>query len=891
MLDFVKWLLFGLVLGWISTPLTWRVFKKLPSRAYYLAKPVGLLTWGFLYWLFVSLGLMKNNLASQLTVLLILILINGYLVYKIGWQSLWTWLRDNVKIIIWTELVFLVFFGFWAVVRASNPDIIHTEKFMEMAFINGILRSDTFPPLDPWLSGYGISYYYFGYVLSAMLIRVTNVAASVGYNLVSAFCFGLVAVGAYGILYDLIVFSKKGKETTEETKRTLQRARMIALLAPVMLLFVSNLFGALDVAHSRGLAWDESAISVGQAEFWDAFNIEELKSPPRETSWRPNRGGWSWWQASRVLRDTSLSGHSIEVIDEFPQFTFLLADIHPHMLGMPFVLIAIALALNFIHGGAEGRFKMANLLVAYEPLAVFFAVLTLGGIAFMNTWDFPFYLALIAATLVYRRYLKDGWNGKRIIEFFGIVIICGLLSILIYLPFYLSFASQAGGILPSLAFFTPGINFWVMFAPLLVPISFFLLYLVIKKKAFKELGLSVLIVLALFAFLFVFSWGIGWLGSRSETTSATILGLQGAPDSRTLLTESIRLRLKSPGTAITLFALLSFSLALVLDKKKIQNAETNSDVIIKEQTEKPVHLIFVLFLIILGALLTLAPEFVYLRDQFSWRMNTIFKFYFQAWILWSLAASYAIVFLFGKSETRRVPNSLFVMLITGLVFTSFGLSLNERSTFPAGFGALRADWLVLAIGLVFLLWIVCHLIRRNLKAVLAVVSVLVVLAGLIYPILEIWNKTEGFQPRLGFTLDGKRFFWESYPDAMRAAEWLETAPMGVLAEAVADQGGSYTTYNLISTFSGMPSVLGWVGHEHQWRGGGAEVGTRQQDLRELYSTKNMDRFKEIILQYNIRYIVYGNYERDTYRVSEPYFSSELTPVFESDTVTIYEVRQ
>ncbi len=101
---------------------------------------------------------------------------------------------------------------------------------------------------------------------------------------------------------------------------------------------------------------------------------------------------------------------------------------------------------------------------------------------------------------------------------------------------------------------------------------------------------------------------------------------------------------------------------------------------------------------------------------------------------------------------------------------------------------------------------------------MAVVSVLVVLAGLIYPILEIWNKTEGFQPRLGFTLDGKRVFWESYPDAMRAAEWLETAPMGVLAEAVADQGGSYTTYNLISTFSGMPSVLGWVGHEHQWPG-------------------------------------------------------------------------
>ena len=90
---------------------------------------------------------------------------------------------------------------------------------------------------------------------------------------------------------------------------------------------------------------------------------------------------------------------------------------------------------------------------------------------------------------------------------------------------------------------------------------------------------------------------------------------------------------------------------------------------------------------------------------------------------------------------------------------------------------------------------------------------------------------------------------------MLAAEWLETAHVGVMAEAVAEQGGSYTSYNLVSTFSGMPSVLGWVGHEHQWRGGGVEVGTRQQDLKELYSTRKVERVKEIIAQYHIRYIV------------------------------------
>jgi len=111
-----------------------------------------------------------------------------------------------------------------------------------------------------------------------------------------------------------------------------------------------------------------------------------------------------------------------------------------------------------------------------------------------------------------------------------------------------------------------------------------------------------------------------------------------------------------------------------------------------------------------------------------------------------------------------------------------------------------------------------------------------------------------------------------------------------MAEAVAEQGGSYTTYNLISTFSGMPSVLGWVGHEYQWRGGGSEVGSRQQDLRELYTAKSEEKLNEVINRYNIRYIVLGDYEREVYRVMDPMFTQVYEPVFSSGKVIIYEVR-
>ena len=62
-------------------------------------------------------------------------------------------------------------------------DAAGTEKPMELAFINAIMRSPTFPPSDPWLSGYAISYYYFGYVLVALLAKLTALPGAVAFNL------------------------------------------------------------------------------------------------------------------------------------------------------------------------------------------------------------------------------------------------------------------------------------------------------------------------------------------------------------------------------------------------------------------------------------------------------------------------------------------------------------------------------------------------------------------------------------------------------------------------------------------------------------------------------------------------------------------------------------
>ncbi len=891
MIDFLAWYLFLLLLGWVCLPLTWNIFRALPSRGYFLVKPVGLLLWGYLFWLFGSTGLMGNTLAGQVSVLMLLIVINVFVCTKGRFKELYAWLKNNKSTILTVELVFFIAFAAWALIRAANPAIIGTEKPMEMAFINAILRSPSFPPNDPWLSGYGISYYYFGYVIAAMLIRITGVASGVGYNLVSSSWFGLAVIAVYGVLFDLLS-SGSGKQTDSSQEKIKNRILLVSLAAPLVLLIVSNWHGFFDMLHARGLFWYQNAEGGFVSEFWDWLNLKELTSRPSDYSWFPTRqGGVQWWGASRVLQDFGLNGESLEVIDEFPMFSFLLSDIHPHVLGMPFVFLAISQALNAILGGWKGKIKVDKWVIPLAWPQVLFAAITLGGIAFLNTWDFPFYLVLIAAAISYLRITESGWNSRRIWEFLLLCLVLGVASILLYVPFYLSFSSQAGGILPSLAFFTRGVYFWIMFGPLLVPIIGLLLFWGIESKKITVSRIALVLTSGIFLLLFVLSWSLSFIATKISSLSPLFFNLQGADNQTNLLIDALLVRIKSPGTAVTLFLLLLLALSLLLRKKPLNAFESSG-----ADPEKSIKAdVFILLLIILGGLLALAPEFVYLRDQFGTRMNTIFKFYFQAWILWSVAASYALTRLGLAIKTSSIVDYLALFLVGLLGFAALYLGIYRDSPmfekFNQGlseFGSSALDYILFAILIVFIVWIITALIRKHWQLAFIVLGLLALGMGLIYPVVSLWNKVGGLKPITSLTLDGTADFREYWPDQLAAVDWLQKAPDGVLVEAVSPTGGSYTTYASVSTFSGMPTVLGWVGHVAQWRGGYIEMGSRQEDIRNLYSTRFWGDALEILDKYNIRYVYIGQLERNTYTLNEDKFSENLALVFESGETRIYE---
>jgi len=861
MLDFLLWYILVTLIGLITFPLSFVLLKQLRDRGFAVARVLGLLIWGYLFWILGILGIIANNLGGVLFALVLLLTAN-IVVFVKNAHAIKQWVREHWRLMVLVEVVFLVAFGFWALVRAANPALLGTEKPMELAFINAILKSPQMPPNDPWLSGYSISYYYFGYLIVSMLIRMTGTITTVAFNLMVALLFGLVAVTSFGLLNNLLAHKKGAGQKTGLSP-------VWGLLAPLYILFVSNAQGLLEVLHAGGVGWSQNPDGSWFSSFWSWLDIPDVnRAPSLPFQWRPNRsGGWWWWQASRVVQDFKANDVRELVIDEFPQFSYILADLHPHVLTMPVVLLALTVLLNIFMGllpkvdeklgiiaGADSILKKEidwqtlwhKLFIAQWLKQPLFWLLTLilGGIAFFNTWDFPIYLGLFSVGVLTFNTVAYGWSKHRIIEFVETFLLAAFLSVFLYLPYFLGFGSQAGGFLPSVIFYTKGIYFWIMFVSLLGPILLWLFRTAKKKDIGFHAQFGVVSAVSIVGGLWLFSYAFAGIllfiapllpSQRLQTNSNLFFWLQGGIEGGTLLLESLTRRFTDPLTWITLgFMLVLVAGLLFATKKSKQKGLENLKKPYFWQQDEADHkaTVFVLLLVLLGVGLTLVPEFIYLLDQFGTRMNTIFKFYFQTWIVWGIAAAYATVMILR--ELRGVAGLLAKTLIVATI-----------------------------------------------------------LIGLIYPYFAIKDVTHNFQPRIysqagelqpDWSLDGALYLKRSLPDEMAAIGWLAEAPLGTVAEAI---GGSYTNFARVSTYSGQPTVLGWPGHQSQWRGGAAEMGTRESDIELLYRSGQWDTVRTILDQYGIRYVFLSDLEYSKYNASTKVFDAYLTPLFVSGNVIIY----
>lgn len=841
MVEFILWYLLLSILGFVSFPITFKVLPFLADRGYAIARVVGLLIWSYIFWILTSFGILSNDIRGALIAFLILALIAFYFYRQIRNKEILKWVQKQVKTLVVIEILFLTCFGFWTFFRSISPEILGTEKPMELAFISAISRSPSFPPSDPWLSGYAISYYHFGYIMVVLLGYVSGTAPAVSFNLAVSAWFALTALGCYGIVFNLLAtwqdFSHNG-----EGRKAKHSFHFSALLGPFFVLIVSNLEGFLEMLHARGLFWQKDQGGMLFSKFWTWLNIQELNQPPSMPfSFIPNRGGgiW-WWRASRVLQDFDITGVAKEVIDEFPFFSYFLGDLHPHVLAMPLGLLMVSIALNLFRGYETYANSVSMVQWVKRPLFWLMA-LSCGGIIFANTWDLPMYLGILAILFLITRIRFSGWKKSRILEVVAAVLMVGITSFFLYLPFFLGFASQAGGILPSLNFFTPGKNFWVMFFPFLFIILIFLFIQHLKIRRIDLIAKSIFINIFFFGVIgfcsYAFAWFIGNLpllvdplnrliGERiasisvmGETAVDMFMGIHGSRSINIVIAQSLINRLQSPFALITLLLILTFCVVLffLIFKKRGKN-QSNS------LADHYFGIIPVIVLVVMGALFCLIPEFFYLRDVFGTRMNTIFKFYFQSWIVWGLASACAVV-------------------------------------------------------------VVWHQIKNSIRKWLSIILLIVLLISCAYPIFVFVEKFRNFSLN-DLSLDGSRYMALYNPNEFNAIQFFRDAPYGIVAEAI---GGSYSGFARVSTFSGLPAVLGWPGHEMQWRGGVNEIGSREYDIRLLFETNDWQAASQLIQRYQIRYIYLGDLEKSHYNVNEKKFLDNMIQVFKNNSVSIFQI--
>ncbi len=857
---FIWWLILQ-ILGWTALPLAYRLFNWLPDRGYAFTKSLGLLLVSYALWLGASLGYVQNNLGGIFVAIALVAGGSVWLYSRHGHDdesrsgeaapSLLTFLREHKGLVLTVEILFAVAFCAWAALRAYAPDKIMTnggEKFMEIAFLNAILKSSRFPPHDPWLSGFAISYYYFGYVMMALLTRLSGVSSGIGFDLYDALLFALTVTGAFGMAYNLVAGGRKAETGSGRPPYSNWRPIFYGVMGSLFVALMGNLEGFLEALYAKG---------VVPGTFWSWIDIPDLIESGHVTgSWYPGHGDWWWWRASRVLRDRDFLGRPIPIspIDEFPFFSFLLGDNHPHVLALPFVLLAIAAALNLLRRqvlvGGERKKQVSwwNSIAACWggdwALFVLYALI-LGALGFLNTWDFPIYLGLTILACGIGHYAateETTWKSFRNVGMSGTGLF--LASILFYLPFYVGFRSQAGGVLPYLLPPTRLPQYLVMFGPFVFVVAWFLMTRLLQGARHGAKG-TLLRSIARW-------WGLVVLTSFALLTLAILSVLLTEPGRQfvqgILANRDVQQVIEGIGPGGVIQAIfisrlrdpwlfLALSLLIALTAVSIPLAAQSSRAHRSSGSD-----LFASLLILVGLALTLSVEFIYLRDSFGVRMNTIFKFYYQGWVMLGCASVYGVWWM-----------------------------LNGRQQAMSGAG----------------------------RYVFLVGVVVLVAAGMVYPLMAGYSRVQGFQREPN--LDGSINIARSNPDDWAAIEWLQANAQGVpvILEA---PGQSYSYEGRISAFTGFPTVLGWSLHEGQWRGDYVEQGKREPDIAAIYATDDGGQALELLRKWGVDYVVVGAAERwyverlckASDRQCDPAqalrkFDVLLDPVFRHGQTTIYRV--
>jgi len=781
------WWLAIAALGLMTYAITFSLFHALSDRGYIFGKTLGVLLLAYLAWLLASLHLLAFSRFSLLFIVALMVLCA---VFMFAWQrqKIALFLRQHWRLVLLEETIFTLAFLLFVGIRFLNPDVwnifIGGEKPMELAFLHAVVRSSYMPPYDPWFSGGSINYYYYGYVIVGALIKLTSIVPTTAFNLAIPTLFALTFTGVVSLVYSLT------------------RRLAVALLGGYFAALIGNFDGFVQLKAQVMAALAHIPVPM-----------------------------FDYWRSSRIIPFT---------INEFPFWSFLFADLHPHVIDLPIAVLMLGIvAALLLPGGEEsitGPAKRRRTFCLYLLAAFVF-----GTIACVNTWDMPVYAVLFATALIMQTILEKRWAEK--LELFVSLAYCLLTVVLLYAlgylfywPFYASYqqlyvnglglVQQGSTVTDYLTVFC----LWIFLA-----LSFLLLelyrWLAARSSVIPETRrIAGYVLLCGVALTFVTLLGLKTLLLTLTLLAAflfSVWGIDGGVPFKSF--KPVALPIKRPRTAPT---------AVQLDFTALRTSEAT--------------LRFLYVMLFLGLCITFGQEIVYVRDFLDgsdyFRMNTVFKFSMQAWLFFAIGGALVVQHVYSRL-------SGFLRLVWSVSFILLALAC---SVFPfEGTIARISD----------------H---------------------------QAWVMVDREHPVAGTnyipTLDGFAFVQAWYPGDARAITWLNDHVSGtpVVLEAAAPV--SYQWFNRVSVYTGLPDVLGWPDHVAEQRYAGQALN-RVTDINIIYTTSDSSLAIELLRYYHVHYIYVGPLEQQIYGQQSPNGLSKfdymvgkvVRIVYRAKGVSIYEM--
>ncbi|MBM3934599.1 MAG: phospholipid carrier-dependent glycosyltransferase [SAR202 cluster bacterium] len=872
----VAWLLAIELIALAALPLAIVMFRALPDRGYLFAKVMGLLIACYVAWLLSSLRIMAFSRGSVGIGIAALAAVSLALIVARRRQIAEA-LRGRLAVFAVSEVIFLLAFMAFLLVRMANPDLWHShlggEKPMDMAYLNAVLKSSYMPPYDPWFGGGYINYYYWGQFIVASLVHLAGIDTAIAFNLAVPLLFAMTFGGAFSVVYNMAVgsrqsavgqaeqpgtpslyispeggegsreepagdsipgpdsgpepgpagahgllFPPRGKNTrwgssaaaSPAANRLPTADRRLPSRGPIL----AGLAGGAFVVVLGNL---DGAIQVGQG-LWRAV---VLNAP---------FGTFDFWRSSRLMPPDPPGFE----ITEFPFFTFLFADLHAHLIAMPFTLLALGLALALVMGGAArgretGTGKRAGLLKgAREWGAIVVLAVTVGSLRLINTWDFPAYTIIAVAAVYLAAYFRRG--GLSLVGIVEGTVKAAAIVIIGYLafkPYHDSFET----------FFTS-----------------------VEKTTNQTVIWQFLAITGLFVFIigsFFLANSGGWSGAawrrvRSRISRASAVGAGGAvPEQERRTIGALRRALLIAGL-VAVVALAYFLSTRWLGSTIPFIVALGGTValgalaFLRSWRPDSPQVVYAATMALLALCIAGGLDVVRLEGDID-RMNSIFKFYLQVWTLLALSAAYFLWHIASgrRAQLRRLSMArkawaafLAVLILSASVYTVLGTQARLRVRFE---------------------------------------QTPLTLNGAAYMQVSTYMDEHG-PIDLGADYDGIRWLKRN----------VEGSP--IVLEGVTP---NYRWGGRISVYTGLPSIVGWGWHQEQQRWGYRwAVNDRIADVNRIYSTASADEALSLIEQYGVKYVYVGELERLYYpRAGVEKFTSMVgaTQVYTGGAVTIFRM--